>query len=394
MFETAYLGGFFVNFKVKIMKKKRVLSKIAIMLVLAFAMETVGLSMAQAEEISPTSAQPVVQEVIVQNKISESVAPAKEELNSNKTEEVVVDDQKDEENNDKSESQKESRDFKNIVKQTTEYTCGPAALATLINLMGGNADEMQLAKLSGTTEEKGTTMLGLKKAAKELGYNALGKKVSFSKLKDARYIYLAQTISKDDESGESKDHFLIVKKYEDKKFYIADPVEGNTELTQENFKEVYKGSILKLEVTKNSQVLDPISGETVAIKDLSRESVLEIMEDMTDEEMEMQSGKFAALLRLLPTAVRLAISKTGLSVTKSFVSDLIKHPDRLKAYLKIGDVFKKGKTYYDVSTKVIVKIYDDYLIMYGKDSKALVNAYKVSSQYVKNKLKDGTWIKK
>ena len=47
-----------------------------------------------------------------------------------------------------------------IVVQTSNYTCGPAALATVLNNMRINATEQELAILAGT-DENGTTMYGL-----------------------------------------------------------------------------------------------------------------------------------------------------------------------------------------------------------------------------------------
>ncbi|MFB2622943.1 cysteine peptidase family C39 domain-containing protein [Methanothermobacter sp. DP] len=49
--------------------------------------------------------------------------------------------------------------------QTRNYTCGPAALATLLQNLGINTTEDELADLAETTED-GTTMQGLIKAAK------------------------------------------------------------------------------------------------------------------------------------------------------------------------------------------------------------------------------------
>lgn len=46
-----------------------------------------------------------------------------------------------------------------------------------------------------------------------------------------------------------------------------------------------------------------------------------------------------------------------------------------------------------MTSGAIVKIYDDYLIMYGKESNALMNAYKISEKTIKSKLKQGYWIK-
>lgn len=156
---------------------------------------------------------------------------------------------------------------------------------------------------------------------------------------------------------------------------------------------MYKGSIFSVSMTKNSEILDPITGEMVKLKNLSQESALALIEEMSDGEMNLEGGKFAALLKLLPSAIRAVITKTGMSVTKSFVSDLKDNPDRLKAYLKIGDILKKGDIYYDKVTNVIVRVYKDYSVMYGKDSNALINAYKISEKTIKSKLKQGHWIK-
>ncbi len=51
-----------------------------------------------------------------------------------------------------------------IVMQTTNYTCGPAALATVLNNMEINATEQELMNFAGT-DESGTTMYGLAEAA-------------------------------------------------------------------------------------------------------------------------------------------------------------------------------------------------------------------------------------
>jgi hypothetical protein len=43
-------------------------------------------------------------------------------------------------------------------QQTTEYTCGPAAVVTLLNYYGLKGDEMTIASEMGTSTTKGTTM--------------------------------------------------------------------------------------------------------------------------------------------------------------------------------------------------------------------------------------------
>ncbi|MBM4240079.1 MAG: hypothetical protein FJ150_00100 [Euryarchaeota archaeon] len=55
---------------------------------------------------------------------------------------------------------------------TINYTCGLAALATVLNNMRIKATEQELMNLAGT-DENGTTMYGLAEAAKAEGLNAV-----------------------------------------------------------------------------------------------------------------------------------------------------------------------------------------------------------------------------
>jgi len=45
-------------------------------------------------------------------------------------------------------------DSDGVVLQTRNYTCGPAALATLLQRLGVNTTEDELAELAGTTEDQ------------------------------------------------------------------------------------------------------------------------------------------------------------------------------------------------------------------------------------------------
>jgi ABC-type enterochelin transport system substrate-binding protein len=62
-------------------------------------------------------------------------------------------------------------DSEGVVLQTRNYTCGPAALATVLQRLGVNTIEDELASLAGTTED-GTTMQGLLEASRAKGVNA------------------------------------------------------------------------------------------------------------------------------------------------------------------------------------------------------------------------------
>ncbi len=68
-----------------------------------------------------------------------------------------------------------------VVMQTTSYNCGPAALATVLQGMGIGCTEYELAQIAGT-DETGTTMYGLMRAAMEKGLNARGMRVKVDNL--------------------------------------------------------------------------------------------------------------------------------------------------------------------------------------------------------------------
>jgi predicted double-glycine peptidase len=53
-----------------------------------------------------------------------------------------------------------------LLKQTTDYTCGPVCLM----MLSGYRDEMGLARIASTNQKIGTTRKGMIRAARKLGY--------------------------------------------------------------------------------------------------------------------------------------------------------------------------------------------------------------------------------
>lgn len=121
-----------------------------------------------------------------------------------------------------------------IVMQTSNYTCGPAALATVLNNMGINATEHELAVLAGT-DETGTTMYGLIQAAKSKGLNAKGMKVSINDLKKNSIVFL--TIN-------GNTHYSIIREITNESIKLADPGLGNIAMILEEFNNAYSGYAL------------------------------------------------------------------------------------------------------------------------------------------------------
>ncbi|HEX8947829.1 MAG TPA: C39 family peptidase [Dissulfurispiraceae bacterium] len=138
--------------------------------------------------------------------------------------------------------------FRNMVRQTRDYSCGAAALATILTYHYGKAiseDEIMtyiLAKSDPETvqkvKEKGVSLLDLKNFAGSLGYKGAGYKVSGSQLKrlDRPAIALIN------HNGYS--HFVVLKGVADKEVFLADPAKGNTVMGLEAFLKMWNGILL------------------------------------------------------------------------------------------------------------------------------------------------------
>ena len=122
-------------------------------------------------------------------------------------------------------------DAESLVMQSTSYNCGPAALATVLNNIGVNVTEQELADLAGT-DESGTTMYGLAQAVQAKGLKATGMKLSQDNLKKNNIVFL-------NISGST--HYSVVKEVTNESVKLADPSLGNIEIPKEQFEKVYSG---------------------------------------------------------------------------------------------------------------------------------------------------------
>lgn len=108
-------------------------------------------------------------------------------------------------------------------KQLEGY-CGPACLKMIFEYYGVDTTGNAIAKIAGSTHTYGTSLAGLKKAAKSYGFSLTHK--DNSSLKDIRHFL--------DEGVpiivawfyETEGHFSIVTGFDKKKIYLMDPYVG------------------------------------------------------------------------------------------------------------------------------------------------------------------------
>lgn len=138
--------------------------------------------------------------------------------------------------------------FKNIVRQTKDYSCGAASLATILTYYFGRetAEEEVIRSIfingdSETTEKvkkKGLSLLDLKSYGESLGYKGAGYKVPAHQLKtlDRPAIVLINY------NGYS--HFIVLKAVVDEEVFLADPARGNMVTGLNEFLEMWNGTLL------------------------------------------------------------------------------------------------------------------------------------------------------
>ena len=133
--------------------------------------------------------------------------------------------------------------YKNMVKQTTDYSCGAAALATLLNYgYGKNLSEkevlLELAKTNIALKTKGISLKAMQHYVYQQGLQAQGLKApvaALEKLKIPAIMLL---------NFNGYRHFVVFKKMKGNKIYIADPALGNKVLTREELKKSWNNILM------------------------------------------------------------------------------------------------------------------------------------------------------
>ena len=138
----------------------------------------------------------------------------------------------------------------NVVMQGLDYSCGAAALATIMNYYFGEpVKEIDLLNdiieaLSDAEFEdrktKGLSMLDLKQCAERRGYQAAGVKLTYSslpKLMGPVIIHL---------NRKGVLHFAVLRGVKGARLYLADPSWGNLRLSIDQFEREWTGYALIL----------------------------------------------------------------------------------------------------------------------------------------------------
>lgn len=138
--------------------------------------------------------------------------------------------------------------FRGIVRQAYDYSCGSAALTTLLNgYVGTQITEQQtmngLLKFGETEkiiERRSFSLLDMKRFVAALGLDSGGYKGEFSDLVKQGQPAIVPI------SYAGFKHFVVFKAYKDGRVYVADPALGNISFDEVRFQQIWENNTLFL----------------------------------------------------------------------------------------------------------------------------------------------------
>ncbi|MGB9192077.1 C39 family peptidase [Acinetobacter sp.] len=140
--------------------------------------------------------------------------------------------------------------FRGIVRQAYDYSCGSAALTTLLNGyvdVGVTMTEQQvmngLLKFGETekiVERRSFSLLDMKRFVGAIGFESGGYKGEFSDLVKQEQPAIVPI------SYAGFKHFVVFKAYKNGRVYVADPAVGNISFDETRFKDIWENNTLFL----------------------------------------------------------------------------------------------------------------------------------------------------
>jgi hypothetical protein len=137
-------------------------------------------------------------------------------------------------------------DSDGICRQTTDYTCGPAAAVTALGKLGLTAEEGELAVLSYSSPVTGTLPACLSSALQNR-YSADGLRCRYRRFDSIDQLRNAGVTLAVVRDAFLLDHCLAVLEVSDDAVTVADPVTGTRLMPHRQFEEIWRFSGIVLE---------------------------------------------------------------------------------------------------------------------------------------------------
>ncbi|GLQ33222.1 C39 family peptidase [Litoribrevibacter albus] len=136
--------------------------------------------------------------------------------------------------------------YRNMVRQAYDYSCGSAALTTILDYyLGRNFQErhvmeglLEYGETEKIVERRGFSLLDMKRLVTALGHPAGGFKASIDDLVELEHPAIVPI-----EYAGFK-HFVVVRDVLDGRVFLADPSLGNLSFTLTRFEEIWDRNVL------------------------------------------------------------------------------------------------------------------------------------------------------
>ncbi|MEZ2337255.1 peptidase domain-containing ABC transporter [Mucilaginibacter sp. RCC_168] len=122
-------------------------------------------------------------------------------------------------------------------KQPDQMDCGPTCLRMVAKYYGRNFTVQTLRRLCEINKE-GVSLLGISDAAEKIGFRSIGVKLNTAQLKEAELPCILHW---------RQNHFVVLYKIKNHKYYLADPAAGLITLSEEDFKRNWESDTESME---------------------------------------------------------------------------------------------------------------------------------------------------
>ncbi len=176
---------------------------------------------------------------------------------------------------------------RNIVHQGHDYSCGSAALATLLNFyLGESFTEtqviqglMQYGNAQKIAQRRAFSLLDMKQFVNRLGYKGAGYKADIQDLIELEMPCIVPI------EFLGYRHFTVFRGIHGNHVFLSDPFRGNTSYTIQTFEDMWYGNI--------AFIVYPEGGRELTALELKNEDLLYIHEDTIDDLLQIHEPYLA-----------------------------------------------------------------------------------------------------
>jgi predicted double-glycine peptidase len=184
-----------------------------------------------------------------------------------------------------------STQFRGVVHQAYDYSCGSAALTTLLNgYMAQNKNEREVmdgmlkyGEYDRIVERRSFSLLDMKRYVNAIGFDSNGYRGTFHDLETLdkpAIVPIAYAGFK---------HFVVFKAVKDGHVFVADPALGNISFTVKHFQEVWDSDIMF--------IITPEAGQPTNDLLVLKDSDMRIIDDATINQFALVDIKYPELGR-------------------------------------------------------------------------------------------------